>query len=200
MKRIVTIVLCSLCFLSGVGAVSDEWVDCSSVLQLDTKYPYGNTTSLGVSLGYSQYLGYILGYATYTDIIYAPWKSGRPLFASETVGLSGQVPLSSTWSLFTTVGPTLEVSVVDQEGSSSSSSLDTKSVVQFGLGTVFGARVTFPSDIGMVFGLKGSWYFLNDADGRDAEKNAFSVAGFVGATLGIGSSYDPGSGSASPYY
>lgn len=197
MKRIVTIVLCSLCFLSGVGAVSDEWVDCSSVLQLDTKYPYGNTTSLGVSLGYSQYLGYILGYATYTDIIYAPWKSGRPLFASETVGLSGQVPLSSTWSLFTTVGPTLEVSVVDHDESSATR---TDSIFQFGLGAVLGARATLSSDIGVVFGLKGSWYFVSAAEDKDTEKNAFSVAGFAGVTLGIGSSYDPAPGSLSPYY
>ncbi len=197
MKRVVTIALCSLLSLSGVGAVSDEWVDCSSVLQLDTKYPYGNTTSLGVSLGYSQYLGYILGYATYTDIIYAPWKSGRPLFASETVGLSGQVPLSSTWSLFTSVGPALEVSVVDHDESSATC---TDSIFQFGLGAVLGARATLSSDIGVVFGLKGSWYFVSEAEDKDTEKNAFSVSGFAGITLGIGSSYDPGSGSSSPYY
>ena len=197
MKRIVAVLLCSLLVLSGVSAMSDEWVDCSAVLQLDTKYPYGDTTSMVISLGYSKYVGYLLGYATYTDIIYAPWKSGTPIFASETAGLSGQLPLSNACSLFTSVGPALEVSVVDHDESSATR---TDSIFQFGLGAVLGARATLSSDIGVVFGLKGSWYFVSAAEDKDTEKNAFSVAGFAGVTLGIGSSYDPAPGSLSPYY
>ena len=190
MKRIVVVLLCSLLVLSGVSAMSDEWVDCSAVLQLDTKYPYGDTTSMGISLGYSKYVGYLLGYATYTDIIYAPWKSGTPIFASETAGLSGQLPLSNACSLFTSVGPALEVSVVDHDESSATR---TDSIFQFGLGAVLGARATLSSDIGAELD-------KIPAKDKDTEKNAFSVAGFAGVTLGIGSSYDPAPGSLSPYY
>lgn len=196
MKRQVMLPVVLTLLLGGVSALNSEWIDCSLALQGDMGHPSGGFCSMGLSVGYSQYLGYV-GYSSYTDLLYAPLGEGEPMIVNEAAGLATQFQLSSHASIFASVGPALEVSVVDHDESSATR---TDSIFQFGLGAVLGARATLSSDIGVVFGLKGSWYFVSEAEDKDTEKNAFSVAGFAGVTLGIGPSYDPAPGSLSPYY
>lgn len=170
------------------------YVDCGFSSQYHMHYPYGDHVSLGSSIGYSAYPAVYLGYATYTDISMATWEDVNPFFVSELIGIAGQFPLSGNCSLFVSAGPSFQVSLVDGEDEWGNS--EQEAVWQTGLGSVFGARLTY-EEIGLVVGLKGNWYFVNEADEKDPDGNTFDLGGFVGFTIGLGEWDDF---DASPYY
>lgn len=196
MKRRVMLPVVLTLLLGGVSALNSEWIDCSLALQGDMGHPSGGFCSMGLSVGYSQYLGYV-GYSSYTDLLYAPLGEGEPMIVSEAAGLATQFQLSSHASIFASVGPVLQISVADKKQSGNT---DPMATIQLGPGAIVGVRTVLDDDIGLVFGMKGAWYFFNYSDDENVQDTSFSCSGFLGVTLGLGNSYGVSESSQSPYY